>query len=234
VNIISDPQDITVQWNGYFDDLLNKNINIEQTNEENQDIQQLSLNDDEDLEVPTYQEITRSIKKLKNYMASGTDGIPAALLKYGGIELTKRIHQIIQRIWIEEKMPEEWNQGILCPILKKGDPLICSNYRGISLLKRAYQILPYILYNPLLDNTEQILGENQCEFHPRKSTINLIFTLSQIIEKTVEFQIGIHHLFIDFKAAYDSINHKRLYSAMEEFGIPRKLIKPVQMTMAKV
>jgi hypothetical protein len=41
-----------VRWNGYFDDLLNKNINIEGTNEENQDIQQLSLNDDEHLEVP--------------------------------------------------------------------------------------------------------------------------------------------------------------------------------------
>jgi hypothetical protein len=57
-NIISDPQDILVQWNGYFDDLrvLNKNINIDGANEENQDIQQLSLNDDEHLEVLTYQE----------------------------------------------------------------------------------------------------------------------------------------------------------------------------------
>jgi hypothetical protein len=58
-NIISDPQDIRVlaQWNGYFDDLLNKNINIEGINEENQDIQQLNLNNEEHLEVPTYQEI---------------------------------------------------------------------------------------------------------------------------------------------------------------------------------
>jgi hypothetical protein len=80
-NIISDPQDILVRWNGYLDDLLNKNINIEGTNEENQDIQQLSLNDDEHLEVPTNQEITRSVQKLKNNKASGTDGIPAELLK---------------------------------------------------------------------------------------------------------------------------------------------------------
>jgi hypothetical protein len=78
------------------------------------------------------------------------------------------------------------------------------------------------------------LGEYQCGFCPGKSTINQIFTLSQIIEKTVEFQIGVQHLFIDFKAAYDSINCKKLYSAVEEFGIPRKLIKLVQMTMVKV
>jgi hypothetical protein len=116
-NIISDPQDILVRLNGYFDDLLNKNKNIEGTNEENEDIQQLSLTHEEHLEDPTYQEITRSIQKLKNNKASGTDGIPAEMLKCGGIELTKRIHQIIQRIWTEEKMPEEWNQGILRPIL---------------------------------------------------------------------------------------------------------------------
>jgi hypothetical protein len=78
------------------------------------------------------------------------------------------------------------------------------------------------------------LGEYQCGFRPGKSTINQIFTLGQIIEMTVEFQIGIHHLFIGFKAAYDGINCERLYSAMEEFGIPRKLIKLIQMTMAKL
>jgi hypothetical protein len=67
-----------------------------------------------------------------------------------------------------------------------------------------------------------------------QTIINQIFTLSQILEKTVEYQEGIHHLFMDFKAAYDSINRKMLYSAMEEFGIPLKLIRLVKQTMARV
>jgi len=36
-------------------------------------------------------------------------------------------------------------------------------------------------------------------------TTNQIFTISQIMEKTVEYQIGVRHLFIDFKSAYGSI-----------------------------
>ena len=40
-----------------------------------------------------------------------------------------------------------------------------------------------------------------------------------------------HHLFVDFKAAYDSINRRSLYAAMEEMNIPRKLIALVKATM---
>jgi hypothetical protein len=60
------------------------------------------------------------------------------------------------------------------------------------------------------------------------------FTLSQIVEKTVEYQIGVHHLFIDFKSAYDSIYQEKLLCAMMEFGIPLKLIILVKTTMTNV
>ena len=59
-------------------------------------------------------------------------------------------------------------------------------------------------------------------------------TLSQIMEKTVEYQIGIHHLFTDFKSAYDTIHREKLLCAMTEFGIPPKLIRMVKATMTNV
>jgi sorting nexin-29 len=54
------------------------------------------------------------------------------------------------------------------------------------------------------------------------------------MEKTVEYQIGIHHLFIDFKSAYDSIDREKLLCAMMEFGIPSKLIRLVKATMTNM
>jgi hypothetical protein len=54
------------------------------------------------------------------------------------------------------------------------------------------------------------------------------------MEKTVEYQIGIHHLFIDFKSAYDSIYREKLLCAMMELGIPSKLIRLVKKTMTNV
>jgi sorting nexin-29 len=155
----------------------------------------------------------------------------AELFKQGGIELKNRMLQLILRIWANEELPHEWNFGIICPILKKGDPMTCSNYRGISLLNTAYKILSYIIYVRLSEYTERIIGTYQCRFRKGKSTINQIFTLSQIMEKTVENQIGIRHLFMDFKSAYDSIHREKLLCAMSEFGNTSKLIRLVKTTM---
>lgn len=58
-----------------------------------------------------------------------------------------------------------------------------------------------------------------------------MFTLRQILQKTNEFKIDTHHLFIDFKAAYDSICREELFDAMTEFKIPQKLIQLCRMSL---
>jgi len=63
------------------------------------------------------------------------------------------------------------------------------------------------------------------------STIDQIQTLRQILEKTLEFQIETHHLFVDFRTVYDKVNRNQLYKAMLEFGIPPKLVRLTRATM---
>lgn len=129
-------------------------------------------------------------------------------------------------------MPEEWNESIICPIFKKGDKHTCSNYRGISLLNVAYKILASIMTDRLKPYITSIIGLYQCGFMPGKSTSDQIFTLRQVIEKAWEFQVEYHHLFIDFKQAYDTPERKHLFTAMNQFGIPEKLIKLCRMTLS--
>ena len=61
-----------------------------------------------------------------------------------------------------------------------------------------------------------------------------VFTLQQILEKGRERKLQTHHFFIDFRNAYDSIDRKELYTAFEELGIPKKLIRLCRMTMLTV
>jgi len=41
----------------------------------------------------------------------------------------------------------------------------------------------------------------------------------------------VHHLFIDFKKAYDSVRREVLYSIFIEFGIPMKLVRLIKMCL---
>jgi hypothetical protein len=41
-----------------------------------------------------------------------------------------------------------------------------------------------------------------------QSTTDQIFMPRQIIEKTYQFNVDVHHLIIDFKQAYNSINYQ--------------------------
>jgi len=59
-----------------------------------------------------------------------------------------------------------------------------------------------------------------------------------MMEKFYEFGKNVHMCFVDFKQAYDSIVRNNLWAALEEFGIPKKLIDLIKAcntnTMCKV
>jgi len=108
-------------------------------------------------------EVELAIKKLKSHKSSGTDKIPAELIKTGGRTICYEIHKLIIPIWNKEEMPEEWKESIIVPICK-GNKTDCSNYMGISLLPTTYKILSNILLSRLTPQAQEITGDHQCGF----------------------------------------------------------------------
>jgi hypothetical protein len=106
---------------------------------------------------------------------------------------------------MEEIILHERKYGIICPIHKKGDTMICDNYRAVTLLCMTYKILANILYSELVPYAEEIIGEYQGGFRRGRLTVDPIFTMRQIMEKCWEQNIDVHYLFIDFQSAYDII-----------------------------
>ena len=117
-----------------------------------------------------------------------------------------------------EILPEEWLNGALCSLHKKVDKLCCSNYRGICLLNTAYRVFARLLYARLEPYAEDCTGDYQAGFRADRSTSDQIFAIRQILEKTREFNIVTHHFFIDFKAAYDTINRMEMLKIMKELS----------------
>jgi len=65
------------------------------------------------------------------------------------------------------------------------------------------------------------------------STIDHIFCIRQILEKKWEYNEEVHQLFIDYKKAYDSVTGEVLYKILIEFGIPRKLVRIVKISLTE-
>ena len=219
-DLITGEDQVIERWRTYFEELLNR-LDPENPIEEYHLIEA-----EDEIDEPTVEVVKRAIKRLKNNRSPGNDNIPSEIWKYGGdILLEERLHSLIRKIWNEEAIPDVWEEGILIPLHKKGDKLVCSNYRGINLLVTAYKILTIIIYEKMKPYVEDILGEYQAGFRQGRSTNDQLFIIRQIIEKMWEYNKYHVHMFIDFKQAYDSIHRPSMWNIMREMGIPEKLVR---------
>ena len=66
--------------------------------------------------------------KLKKGKAGGKTGILPELLVHGGAELIDRLLQLIQHVWQEGTVVEDWRAAEIVPISKKGNLKLCDNW----------------------------------------------------------------------------------------------------------
>jgi hypothetical protein len=133
------------------------------------------------------------------------------LIKAGGRTIRAEIHKPIYSIWNKEELPEQWKESIIVPIYKKSNKTDCSNYQGIAT---THKVLSNILLSRLMPYAEEIIGEHQCGFRRNRSTTDHVFCSRQIFEKKWEYNGAVHHLFIDFKKAHDSVRMEVLYNIL--------------------
>jgi hypothetical protein len=173
-NVISQPDLIPERWKDYFCKIPNISESI--------DIQTIirnCTNNQPQIPLPSYNEICFIINNLKLNKAAGFDNISPEMLKHGGRTLKQKLNKLTIIIWNNEQVPQQRNEGIICPVYKKGDRLNCNNYRPITLLNIAYKIFAILL------NVENKLEDKQMGFRPNRSTIDNIFIVRQFFRKAM-------------------------------------------------
>ena len=231
--VLTEEKDILLRWQQYFQLLSENELQTSnETNEENENKDENENTEETDEnDKPTYEEMINVIHNMKKGKAPGIDNITVELIKNGGSDLLERIFDLLMQIWDQERMPEEREIGVICPIFKKGDRRECSNYRGINLLNTVYKIFTCLIYNTLVKYSEMTLGEYQSGFRPSRSTVDQIHVVRQILEKCYEYGIELHNIFIDFRQVFDKVNRQKLYESLKVLKIPMKLIKLVKTTL---
>lgn len=128
-------------------------------------------------------------------------------------------------------MPKHWNTAIIHPLHKKGDKMDPNNYRYISLLDVTYKIFSKILLTRIQEQLDKEIGEYQGGFRPGRSCPEQIINLKWIIKHRKTRSQNLVIAFIDFKKAYDCIHRNSLLKVLEEFGLHRKLVNLIRMTL---
>ncbi|BHF81367.1 hypothetical protein SprV_0702449700 [Sparganum proliferum] len=178
---------------------------------------------------PSEGEVVDAIRKLRNNKAPGEDGLPAEIFNSCVDTLEPWLHEVMERAWGAEVVPDDWSLGILVPILRKGDKTRCENYRGISLIEVAGKIFDFVL----LGRFQAVRGSrtrlNQGGFRAGRGCADQIFTLRRILEFRHSYQQPTAVCFIDFAATFDSVHRESLWRILALDEIPAKIIAMIKV-----
>lgn len=179
-------------------------------------------------EPPSIREIKRAIMKTKNNKAPGPDNINAELWKANPDISAEILHALFLDIWEKECVPNDWQEGLIVKLFKKGSKTECNNYRGITLLNVASKVFALVILDRLQDALEPHIRNEQAGFRPNRSCIDQINTLRLILEQTAEWQSPLYLLFVDFEKAFDRVDRKVIWRILNINGIPPKLINIIK------
>lgn len=185
----------------------------------------------EELDAPiTVAEINAAYKSLKDGKAPGSDGIPTEFYKYGTPELTKMLEALFNNVLEHGVVPQQFKEALIFPVFKKGCRSQPSNYRGISFLNGSYKVFTTVLQKRLTSwiNINSLLKEFQAGFRSGYSTVDQIFVLKSIAEAYAAQRKKLYVFFVDFRAAFDSINRGSLMYKLFAKGMSKKFGRVIQ------
>ena len=134
---------------------------------------------------------------------------------------------ILNKIFDSGKFPEEWAPGVIVILFKESTKSDLNNYRGITLLSMLWKILVGILNNRLWEvvNRFEILTESQAGFRQGYRTTDHLFTLTTLIyHHTTKNKKPLFLCFIDFKKAFDKVDHELLWRKISNYGAGGKFL----------
>lgn len=225
--LLKSDNEILNRWKEYFEIIYGQQDPLEQLPinyiEENNTTLEIKT------EQITEEEVRIAIQQLKNGKATGTDNLPGELLKIGIETNVKILHCLLNKIWLEERLPKQWLEGRIITLPKKGDKTNCDNWRAITLLNHASKTLSIVILNRIKKAVDEAIRENQAGFRTGRGCIDQIITLRIITEECVMWQKEIFIGFIDFKKAFDRVNRDAMWMILKQYGIPNKIIRMIKI-----
>ena len=163
--------------------------------------------------LPSIGQVKNCLKHLNPKKATGVDKIPAWILKRFCEDLAPVIHNIVTASINQCKYPSQYKHALVSPVAKVGNPSDIENdFRQISVLPQMAKVIEKIQLQ--LNIRHLKIKNNQHAFTSGRSTVSALISTTQnwynATDNSQSGRKGVHVIFIDFRKAFDLVNHNIL------------------------
>ena len=168
--------------------------------------------------------IDRFVARARSGKAAGCSGVGAELVK-PVISAVAPVLSLIAEIMFRTGLcPESFQKSNIIPVPKKTNSDNIKDFRPISLTEFPRRLIEKCLAL-LLTPFEHRLSPMQGGFRQRRSTLDQVAVLQQIVSSRYELKKPTVITFLDIKAAYDSVDRQLLWACCKEAGISDHVIR---------
>jgi ribonuclease HI len=163
------------------------------------------------------------ISQLPRGKSAGDDGMLYELLKEGPEKLIQIIHAALNSLLTKKmSVPQLWKGGLIKLLFKKGDPMMCKNFRPVVLLRVCYKLYTSILTDRLYGISERhgLLHSSQEGFRRYRSCSRQAQSLFWAYQEAKRLHKPLVVAFLDFANAFNSVDHPALWKWLRTIGVP--------------
>ena len=173
------------------------------------------------------EEVECRLMRLKVNKATGSDGIPAWVLRDFALYLAGPICAIFNNSLREGYLPELWKTAVVVPLPKKNPPTeVDSHLRPTSLTPVVSKVLESFTCEWMKETIQDSINPRQYGAISGSSKTHAMIEMLHFILSSLETRS--HHaraLLLDYSKAFDSVNHHILLQKLHEAGSPAILTR---------